>query len=138
MEENQRIPQSQKISVLLAEYNTLRTEVIAARGNVAQAISLASAVIMAALGYKFSKDGFDWFQFAQVAASALAYLGFTFWWNEKNTRTFTARLREIEGDINERASERIILWETDYGWGSIVVNINKNFKGYTYKPKRHF
>ena len=38
---------SQKIPVLLAEYNTLRAEVLAARGNVAQASSILTATLMA-------------------------------------------------------------------------------------------
>src|SRR5262245_32997097 len=126
--------ESQKITILLAEYNTLRNEVIAARANVAQAIGLVAVVLMGILGLIYSSNGpGDPRILKFIFVCAAGYLGFTLWWNEGNTRTFTRRLREIERDVNKRAGERLLLWETKFGWGSIIRNINKNYKGYTSK-----
>lgn len=41
---------SQKVSILMAKYNTLRAEVFAARSYVAQAIGITAAVMMGVVG----------------------------------------------------------------------------------------
>ena len=112
---------SQKIPILMAEYNTLRAEVLAARANVAQAIGLTFATLMGIIGFSFSTGikGPWWVPWA-IAAIAFAYFVFTFSWNEKNTRNFTRRIRAIEKDVNDRAGERLLTWETELGWGSVV------------------
>ncbi len=111
----------------MAEYNTLRAEVLAARSYLAQAIGVTFAVIMGVAGFSVSKS------FAGpksalyfITGIALMYLAGTFVWNEINTRKFTKRLRELEADINERAGERLLVWETDAGWGSIFTPRNHN------------
>lgn len=43
-----------KIAILLAEYNTLRQEVLAARANVHQGVGVFSAAIMADVAFGFS------------------------------------------------------------------------------------
>jgi hypothetical protein len=55
----------QKIAVLLAEYNTLRTEVIAARTAWARVIEFTVLVIMAAVGLGFSNTygAHHWYRF---------------------------------------------------------------------------
>ena len=133
--------QARKIPVLLAEYNTLRSEVMTARTNVTQTITITATIVVAALGFTF-KTGVTWHAvilFAAVTSLALLYLYFAFRWNERNTRAFTSRIREIESDVNRRVGERLLLWETDYGWGSIFPrNLNSEYKGYSYRPQRHF
>jgi hypothetical protein len=44
---------SHKISILLAEYNTLRAEVLAARTNIGQAAGVFSSAIMADIAFAF-------------------------------------------------------------------------------------
>src|ERR1035441_3904086 len=97
---------NQKVSILLAEYNTLRAEVLAARSNVAQAIGITAAIIMGVIGFSFSKSfsGPQWVPWS-IAVMALVYLGGIFGWNEINTRKFTKRLRTLEADINARSEE---------------------------------
>ena len=116
---------SQKISVLLAEYNTLRAEVLAARSNVAQAISLTVPVLMGLIGLSYSTN------FAipsrvlwTVTGVAIIYLVINFAWNDWNTRKFTARLRSIERHINALALEPLLTWETTQGWGAIATRTN--------------
>ncbi len=116
---------SQKITVLLAEYNTLRAEVLAARGNVAQAASLTVPVVMALIGFSFSTSLSirKWVVWA-VAVVAAAYLGVIFVWNEVYTRRFTAQLRMLEHKINELAGEQLLTWETQHGWGGFSLPAN--------------
>jgi hypothetical protein len=110
----------QKVSILLAEYNTLRAEVLAARSYVMQAIGIAAAVIMGIIGFCFSQgvSGHEWVPWT-IGTIAFVYLGFTYTWNDINTRSFTKRLRELEADINERAQDTLLVWETHFGWGSM-------------------
>ena len=74
---------SQKVSILIAEYNTLRAEVMAARSNVAQAIGIVFALMMGVVGFSYSTSfsGPRWAPWF-IAAIALAYLVGTFGWNE--------------------------------------------------------
>lgn len=111
-----------KVAILVAEYNTLRTEVVAARASVAQAIGLSSAVLMGVVAFSFSTNfsGPNWVPWA-IAAMAIIYVGLSCAWNEVNTRKFTTRLRLLETSINGRAGERLLVWETDSGWGSILA-----------------
>ena len=112
----------QKIAILLAEYNTLRAEVLAARSYVAQAVSITAAVVMGVIGFSFSTSFKvpTWVPWC-VTGVAIAYLGITFGWNEASTRRFTKRLRALEADVNARAGERLLIWESDFGWGSMAV-----------------
>jgi hypothetical protein len=112
---------SQKISVLLAEYNTLREEVLAARGNIAQAVGLWVPVIAGIVGASFSKQLTLHRRniIRIIAISAVIYLGASLIWNEINTRNFTTQLRVLEGRINELAGEPLLTWETRHGWGGM-------------------
>jgi hypothetical protein len=120
------VDDNQKISILLAEYNTLRSEVLAARSYIAQAAAITAGVLMGVLGLTFSAN-LPLARWAGLSMSVIAivYLGSAFVWNELNTRKFTKRLRELEKDINKLAGEQLLVWETDYGWGSIVVRKHK-------------
>lgn len=107
------------VTILLAEYNTLRTEVLTARAAVAQSIGIGAPVFVALLQYSY----------LSTAGVVLLVVGLIGFWNDQNTRAFTARIRDLEKDINRRAGERLLLWETDHGWGSIFPPpSNKNFR----------
>jgi hypothetical protein len=125
----------QKVPILLAEYNTLRAEVLAARGNAGQAAGIFSATFMANIAFANSSanTGPWWVPWA-IGAAIAVYFCVLIGWNEKNTRGFTHRLREIEPEINDLAGDRLLVWETDYGWGGMFWKTNPHFKGYT-QPK---
>lgn len=108
-----------RVTILLAEYNTLRAEVLAARAAVVQAIGIGAPVSVGLLA-----GGYYSLSLIVLVVVVLSSI-----WNDQNTRAFTARLRDLEKAINERAGERLLLWETDHGWGSIFPPpSNKNFK----------
>jgi hypothetical protein len=132
----------EKIAVLLAEYNTLRQEVIAARTNLGQGFHVFSVVVMADIVFLNSSSRWD--VAIIIFILALAYLGVLCAWNDKNTASFTRRLRELELEINSVAGEPLMLWETIHGWGKIFgwgkskifQNPNPNFRDECYaKPE---
>jgi hypothetical protein len=133
VDDNEKVSAPQKITILLAEYNTLRTEVITARIEVTKAIGLIFGVLAGSSIFSGRLVGSPWLSFLGIVL-AVGYLGVAILWTSKNTESFTARLRELEEEINRRAGERLLVWETDYGWGSVIWRTNKNFKGYTYRP----
>ena len=104
MDDNDKIP------ILMAEYNRLRAEVLAARSNVAQAIRLTFATLMGVFGFSFSTgfQGPSWVPWA-IAAIALGYFAFTIIWNKKYTGNFTRRISAIQKDVNDRAGERLLI-----------------------------
>lgn len=124
---------AQTVALLLAEYNTLRAEVMAARGNVAQAAGIAAATTMAIFAFKYSNsiNGPSWLPWALLVATWVVYFIPLVTWNELNTRGFTTRLREIEAELNRRARQRLMLWETDWGWGGMFWPVNPHHKGYS-------
>jgi hypothetical protein len=119
-----------KITILLAEYNTLRQEVMAARTNVGQGAGVFAAAIMAdvAFGFSYGKNNPE--VAIIVAILAVFYFGALVMWNEKGTTSFTRRLREIENEINSLAGERVLVWETIHGSGNMFYETNPNFRGY--------
>ena len=115
---------NEKIAVLLAEYNSLRSEVLAARTAATQAVGIGVPVLMASLGLALSSVAIasagHRYVLAALGVFAVFCICFFVVWNELNTRRFTARIRDIEADVNRRAGERLLTWETDHGWGGLV------------------
>jgi hypothetical protein len=118
-----------KIIILLAEYNTLRQEVMAARTNIGQGVGIFFAAIMAdiAFGFSYGKNVPE--VTIIIAILAFFYIGGLVFWNEKGTTSFTRRIREIENEINNLAGERILVWETIHGSGNMTYESNPNFRG---------
>jgi cyanate permease len=111
---------SHKIAVLLAEYNTLRAEVLAARGNVLQAIGLTVPIVMGLVGLAFSPTLAlpRWIIFG-IPVAGFFYLCISFVWNEINMHKFTKQLRALEHKINDLADDRLLTWENTQGWRSM-------------------
>jgi hypothetical protein len=123
--------QQDQIPLFLAEYNSLRAEVLAARGYVAQAAGILAATLMADAAFGFSGNSPSFWLPVAIAAVALIYFLILFVWNESNTRGFTRRLRELEADMNGVAGRTILIWETVHGWGSLFRRINPKYRGFT-------
>jgi hypothetical protein len=120
-----------KIWILLAEYNTLRAEVLAARNNVGHGAGIFAAAFVANIGFGFSAGS----RYPEVpiiiGILLVGYFAALYRWNENNTISFTRRLRELEAEITQRAGERLLLWETVHGWGGMWRKTNPHFQGYT-------
>ena len=109
----------EKIAILLAEYNTLRSEILAARVAATQALAIGIPVVLASigLGLHFAPNTLV----VSLGVFAILFICFFVGWNEINTHKFTAHVRGLETNINGRAGERLLTWETDHGWGGMVT-----------------
>ena len=119
-----------KITGLLAEYNTLRAEVIAAQGSITQAGQIFFAAATAIVAFAYTSSDRPWLVGA-IAIVALAFLivAWTWRWNGRNTQILTRRLREIEAEVNRLAGDEILTWETHHGWGGMFSKSNPGFRG---------
>jgi hypothetical protein len=119
----------EKVPILLAEYKTLRDEVISARATIERTVRMIVGSVLVAIGLSVAPGGpGPKLGFWVPVAVAVLYFTTVVVWNEINTRRFTARLRVLENDINRRAGERLLIWETDSGWGSAVLPLNPGSK----------
>lgn len=100
----------QSIEILFKEYDTLRAEIIALIGNMYNVIGFGTAISAALLAWAVSK-GFDYrFWFLVVVFASLVWL----LWMMLHVAVSraTERIREIEGEVNRRAGEELLRWET--------------------------
>jgi len=98
-----------KIEILLAEYQSLRTEVLQRNSvlNAAIASFGTLAVPIMALAYTQSK------LIGLTLLIAVPITVFATWaLVHQNTRALAVRLRELETQINEKAGERLLCWES--------------------------
>jgi hypothetical protein len=112
--------QQDKVHILLQEYNSLRTEVIHRANNLYQLLAIGGAVFLWALTRLLEPsvriiDARFWWSLAvpvAVVSLLLCYLN-------RDILKAAARLRELESDINRRAGETLLEWETR--WGGAVT-----------------
>lgn len=101
----------EKVPILLHEYDTLRAEIIARTCSGFQILAVTAAlfvwVIQADLYYKF---------WAGLGALAII-LSIGSWIAFGNINKATSRLRELEKDINARAGETLLVWESQHAGG---------------------
>lgn len=99
-----------KINILLHEYDTLREEIVNRTGHGYQLLSVAAVLVVWIIG----KDKFDCrFWFALVLTSCL--LGYGGWAIFRDIGKASSRIRELEKNINNRAGEVLLIWETKRG-----------------------
>jgi hypothetical protein len=98
-----------KIQILLAEYNTLRSEIITRGGTGFQIIAIAAG-LLALLLQRQIDTRFVIGCIVLVAGTA----AFT-WIITGNIGKLSRRITEIEKDINKRAGETLLSWETAHG-----------------------
>jgi hypothetical protein len=101
--------------------------VIAARTNLGKGFGIFSAAMMANVGFGFSSSPSVVVPI-YIGLGLILYIWALWVWNEKNTASFTRRLRELEREINSVAGEPLMLWETIHGWGKMFLKTNPNFR----------
>src|ERR1051325_5965401 len=105
--------EEQKISILMAEYNTLRSEAVARTGH---AFQIAGFCITAlSIWAAEETSGKTWLALTAIIVLLVASGWFTFREITKANR----RVREIELDVNDRAGEDLLIWENLWdGWAT--------------------
>src|ERR1051325_1318886 len=105
------VNEEQKISILIAEYNSLRSETVTRTGHGFQiaGFSITALSIWAAE----ETSGRTWLALTAIIFLLVASGWFTFREIAKANR----RIREIELDVNDRAGEDLLIWENLWdGW----------------------
>ena len=107
------VNEEQKISILIAEYNSLRSETVTRTGHGFQiaGFSITALSIWAAE----ETSGRTWLALTAIIFLLVASGWFTFREIAKANR----RIREIELDVNDRAGEDLLVWENLWdGWAT--------------------
>ena len=125
------VSDSTKITVLLAEYNALRDEVLAARNYMLVTFNILITATLTLLGLFLSNTlQFGALNYMIIESLLVLFFSITLLWNNYNTRKFTKRIREIECDINRLSGDILLIWETRYGWGDMCQIHNKQYTGF--------
>jgi hypothetical protein len=106
MTEESAITDKDKVTILLAEYNTLRAEMIQRYASTYQLFTLGTAT--AALVNLVTPVEWKWV----VAAAALIILGSAFYIIRAGIRHLSAHVRTLEREINRKAKENLLTWES--------------------------
>ncbi|MFA6054721.1 MAG: hypothetical protein WC769_05025 [Thermodesulfovibrionales bacterium] len=96
-----------KIQILLQEYSTLRSEILSRTNNMYQLIVGAPTVLIFILQ---NKSHF-WILFAILVAVSCLFS----WLISRDISKAARRLRRLENDINFRAKDHLLEWETRWG-----------------------
>jgi hypothetical protein len=108
--EQTALGEKERVQILLAEYASLRTEANARISSMYVVAGWSTVAVIWLLQQPWNNYSF-WIGFLiwGMGASYVArILGF-------DTANASRRCREIEGEINKRAGEKLLLWESERG-----------------------
>ena len=101
-----------KVQILLHEYDTLRQEVLNRTSNGFQLLAVGAALFVWMIGGQHPNNRF-WFWIG--LALALFAVSLAAWFIFRDISKAAKRIRELEGSINARAGEELLMWETRCG-----------------------
>lgn len=108
------ISTEEKIKILLCEYATLRQEIIARTGHGFQLMSVGFVVLTWVIITQ-TRGSLFW----PGAAIALTFFLVATWFTLRDIKKASIRIQELEKDINRRAGEELLVWESN--WGGLVT-----------------
>jgi len=120
---NTGLDEKDRIQIILAEYNSLRAESTARMTSVYQVATMTALVLIWLLQ---QKDGGAPLYLGLIAA--IAGLSICAWTIARDLGRTGIRVRQIEGEINKRAGEDLMVWESKWGgqtsslWGSQTMH----------------
>jgi hypothetical protein len=100
------IGQKEKITILLAEYSSLRAEINARVSSSYYVMGIAAALIVFVLQQPI---GCNFYIGLLMVVFGGVVSGRLLWYDARNA---ARRAKEIESDVNTRAGETLLLWET--------------------------
>lgn len=110
--------QKEKITILLAEYTTLRNELLQKYTAILQSVGIVAPIIAGLIA-------FIWLDPSRrdlylVILGLLVVYGLALWFfADRIINRITARIRTIEQDVNTRAEEQLMKWESLHGFGGL-------------------
>jgi len=118
--------EKERIQILLAEYTSLRSEVNSRISSSYQVVGIGTALIAWLLQQQIGPR--FWIGVCVIVAGAL-YCGRVITYDAMNA---AKRVRELEAELNNRAGEKLIFWETERGglnanyWRGLFVPFRRN------------
>jgi uncharacterized membrane protein YciS (DUF1049 family) len=110
----QQLEKKEKIGILMQEYGTLRSEVMLSLGAMNQFVIITfNAIIAAATVISATRT---LLQGAITFAVLFALMIAIFWIQVANVARLSRRLRELEGEVNDRVGEPLLKWERNYAF----------------------
>jgi hypothetical protein len=112
------ITEAFKIQILLQEYNTLRSEIVAKYPALISATAIGATALLLIVGF-FLKDSTTdslWLVVALLAFGFLVYC-YAVWTNLRDLLRCAQRVAQLEIAINRRAGEDLLEWENRWGGG---------------------
>ena len=110
--------QKERINILLAEYNTLRAELLQKYTAILQSVSII-APILVGLVASLVLDPSRRPIYLLILSLLFIYAWAVWFFADRMINRIAARIRAIEGDVNGRAQERLLEWESRYGFGGL-------------------
>jgi hypothetical protein len=101
----------EKVKTLLAEYSSLRAEIVAKTGHgfqVAGFVVTALSFLVAQSRELLTLPVFYAILALIIGASVLTL---------RDVARAAKRIRQIEADLNKLPGENLLVWETEWGWG---------------------
>ncbi|MBZ0138923.1 MAG: hypothetical protein K8H87_04005 [Pseudorhodoplanes sp.] len=127
----------EKIKIVLEEYKTLREEIYRRHAAFVQVCTVAGTTFVAIVGVAIVNKTLVGGAFMTLAL--LVLVTFAFLMHDHDTRLLAEQLAQIEKDINKRAGEDLLTWETTRGllvigyfdrmqriWDRIVAGLSFN------------
>lgn len=109
----ERFGEEEKVKILLQEYATLRSEILTRTTNLYQLIAIGAWLFVWTMGQSLSA------RFWVALFTAVLIVSFFYRLISRDIDKAATRLRELEQDINFRAGEALLVWETR--WGGAVT-----------------
>jgi len=115
-----------KIAVLLTEYNTLRAEAQHRLTVLIQCSTIAVTILIALAGLAITRPDTEGIYY--ILLIVVMMYACVFWLVDLNLLEETKRIRELERRVNDIAGERLLIWETDFGWGGAWPRSRKTLR----------
>ena len=119
-----------RVSILLAEYSSLKAELAATRAAAMQALSIGVPAFSGLLALYLSGSSAGWA--ANASGIAALLVSFVLAWvagiNDHWARKICERLRDLEQAVNKIAGDTLLRWETEFGSGGIFLPSGYNRK----------
>ena len=106
----------EEIQILLAEYNTLRTELLQRNTTAFQALGVAGTAFIAVIVFTFTQSIWGGLILLVILPTLIWIVLRMF---DFDTRNAAVRIAELEAAINDKAGSKLLAWETDYGLPSL-------------------
>ena len=108
-----------KIQILLNEYSSLRNEVVQRTNNLYQIIGIGAVLLSLIFARSYGEARF-WIAVA-IGVVVITTCGFLI---HHDVEKLARRLRALEKEINHRAGEELLIWETV--WGGLAATLTLN------------